>query len=167
MTLTPKQEMSKTATFTPPPAALKALSTNHKVPVAASPVSASDSRVSSTAAEPPADDVDEELEQLLSLQKPSLGDSGNQSVTAADEESVTPEKSECIQHALFELSIKSSQRKGVVRHFGKYTYSVCGGELDEKIDTTSHTVNMKHTDWKLSLCSVQSHQNFNLKVQSF
>lgn len=80
MTLATKQEISKTTTFTPPSAL--------KVPVDKNPVS--DSQVSLRPAEPPADDVDEELDQLLSLQKPVLGVSGNQSVT--DEETAVPEK---------------------------------------------------------------------------
>lgn len=105
MTLAPKQEVPKTATFTPPSTALKVLSTNQKAPVATDPVSVSDSQVSSSAAEPPVDDVDEELDQLLSLQKPVLGVSGNQSVSVADEESAVPEKGEFIQHASFELCI--------------------------------------------------------------
>ncbi|KAM8726538.1 cell death regulator Aven [Acanthopagrus schlegelii] len=100
MTLAPKQEMPKAATFTPPSAALKALSTNQKAPVDANSVMVADSHVSSSAAGSPpvaaaasADDDgdDEELDQLLSLQKPVLGVSGNQSVSVADEESAVPE----------------------------------------------------------------------------
>lgn len=90
MTLAPKQEIPKTATFTPPSATLKVLSTNQKVPVASIPVSGSDSRVSVSAAEPQVDDVDEELDQLLGLEKPVSGD---QSVSVADEKSDGPEKS--------------------------------------------------------------------------
>ena len=99
MTLPPKQETPKTAAFTPSSTSFKVPSTNHKVPVASNPVSLSglDSRVSSSAAKPPVDDADEELDQLLSLEKPV---SGNQSVMVADEKSDGPEKGEDIQHAL-------------------------------------------------------------------
>lgn len=99
MTLPPKQETPKTATFTPSSTSFKVPSTNHKVPVASNPVSVSglDSRVSSSAAKPPVDDADEELDQLLSLEKPV---SGNQSAMVADEKSDGPEKGENIQHAL-------------------------------------------------------------------
>ncbi|XP_008283112.1 cell death regulator Aven [Stegastes partitus] len=87
MTLAPKQEMPKTSTFTPPSAAFKSLSTKNKVPAAANPALASDLQVSSVAAQPPLDDGDdEELDQLLSLQKPVSG--------GADEETAVPEK-EC------------------------------------------------------------------------
>lgn len=124
MTFTPKQEMTKATAFTPPSAALKVLSTDHKVPVATNPASVPDSQVSSSTAEsPPVDDDedDEELDQLLSLQKPVLDVSGNQSPSIADEESSVPEKGECIQQALFELFIISPQLKGVTQHFGKYS----------------------------------------------
>uniref|UniRef100_A0A3B5AJP9 Apoptosis and caspase activation inhibitor n=1 Tax=Stegastes partitus TaxID=144197 RepID=A0A3B5AJP9_9TELE len=87
MTLAPKQEMPKTSTFTPPSAAFKSLSTKNKVPAAANPALASDLQVSSVAAQPPLDDGDdEELDQLLSLQKPVSG--------GADEETAVPEKEE-------------------------------------------------------------------------
>lgn len=128
VTPTPKQEIPKTATFTPPSAALKVLSTNQKAPVATNPVSVSDSQVSSSAAEPPVDDVDEELDQLLSLQKPVLGLSGNQSVSVTDEESADPEKGEFIQHALFELCIIFLHNlKGAVQHFIRFP----GSAFDE------------------------------------
>ncbi|KAM7395129.1 hypothetical protein PAMA_006738 [Pampus argenteus] len=90
MTLAPKQEAPKTATFTPPSTTLKVLSANQEVSVASNPVSGSHTRVSSSAAEPPVDDDDdEELDQLLGLEKPVSGD---QSVSVADQESDGPEK---------------------------------------------------------------------------
>ncbi|TDH00612.1 hypothetical protein EPR50_G00190230 [Perca flavescens] len=93
MAIAPKQEVPKTATFTPPSAPFKVLSTNQKVPTASNPASGSDSPVSSSAAEPPVDeDGDEELDLLLGLQKPVSGVSGNQSVSVADEESAVPGK---------------------------------------------------------------------------
>lgn len=92
MTLAPKQEMPKTATFTPPSEAFKVLSTNQKAPEAPKPASLSGSQVSLSAAEPPVDDADEELDQLLSLQKPVLGVAGDQSVGVADEESAVPQR---------------------------------------------------------------------------
>ncbi|XP_051265964.1 cell death regulator Aven [Dicentrarchus labrax] len=92
MTLAPKQEIPKTATLTPPPAALKVLNINQKVLTAPKPALVPDSQVSSSAAEPLVDDVNEELDQLLSLQKPVLGVSGSQSESVADEESAVPEK---------------------------------------------------------------------------
>ncbi|XP_071323898.1 cell death regulator Aven isoform X2 [Trachinotus anak] len=82
----PKQEMSKTSTFTPPSATLKGLSINQKVPVATNPVS------TSNAAKPPEDDGDEELDQLLGLQKPVSGVVGNQSASVPEEESGGPEE---------------------------------------------------------------------------
>ncbi|KAG8011404.1 Cell death regulator Aven [Nibea albiflora] len=92
MTLAAKQELPKTTTFAPPTATLKVLSTNQKVSVAASSPSAPKPQVSPSAAEMPVDDADEELDQLLSLQKPASGVSGKQSVGAADEEHALPEK---------------------------------------------------------------------------
>ncbi|KAM8832118.1 cell death regulator Aven [Spinachia spinachia] len=68
LSLAVKQEMDKTATFTLPSAALKIVS-------------------SSEPEEPPVED-DEELDQLLSLQKPVWDGSGSQSVSVADESAV-------------------------------------------------------------------------------
>ncbi|XP_054474290.1 cell death regulator Aven [Anoplopoma fimbria] len=91
--LTTKQEMPKAATFTPTSATLEIASTDQKVPVATNPASNSDSPFPSSAAEPPVDDGgDEELDQLLSLQKPVWDVSGSQSVSVADEESAVPKK---------------------------------------------------------------------------
>lgn len=99
MTFTSKQERPKPTTVTPPSAALKVLSTDHKVPMATNPA-----LVSSSSAEClPVDDDDEELDQLLSLQKPVSDISGNQSISVADESSL-PEKGECIQQASFKRS---------------------------------------------------------------
>ncbi|XP_034384341.1 cell death regulator Aven isoform X2 [Cyclopterus lumpus] len=99
LTLALKQAKPKAATLTPPSAALKIVTTDQKVPVATNPASSSDSPGSSSAAEPPVDDVDdddddgdEELDQLLSLQKPVWDVSGSQSVSVADEESAPPKK---------------------------------------------------------------------------
>ncbi|XP_042358997.1 LOW QUALITY PROTEIN: cell death regulator Aven [Plectropomus leopardus] len=93
MTLTHKQEIPKTAKITPPSAAFKVTNTDQKVPVAANPASGSDSKVSSTAADLPIEDEgDEELDQLLSLQKPVSGVSRNQAISVSDEESAVSEK---------------------------------------------------------------------------
>lgn len=96
MTLPPKQETSKTATFTPASANFKIPITTQKTPVASNPVSASgsESRVSTSAAAPLVDDADEELDRLLGLDKAA---SGNQSVSVADEKSDSPEKGEFVQ----------------------------------------------------------------------
>ncbi|XP_067337192.1 cell death regulator Aven isoform X2 [Channa argus] len=89
MTLTPKQEIPKSSFA--PSAKLQGLSTNGKVTVSLKPVSGS------KAAEPPVDDGDEELDQLLSLQKPVSSDLENQSAAdvvpqeACEETKVTPE----------------------------------------------------------------------------
>uniref|UniRef100_UPI0037E734D9 cell death regulator Aven isoform X2 n=1 Tax=Semicossyphus pulcher TaxID=241346 RepID=UPI0037E734D9 len=91
--LTQKQETPKVATFTPPSAAPKVPSTNDKVPTLTSPASALGSKVSSRAAESlPVDDVDEELDQLLGLQKPVQVVSGNQTVGVGDEERAAPQE---------------------------------------------------------------------------
>uniref|UniRef100_A0A3Q0RVQ2 Apoptosis, caspase activation inhibitor n=1 Tax=Amphilophus citrinellus TaxID=61819 RepID=A0A3Q0RVQ2_AMPCI len=71
---------------------LKSLSSNKKVPMAANPVRGSGSQPSSAAAEPLVDDADEELDELLSLQKPASGVGENQSVSGADMESTVTEK---------------------------------------------------------------------------
>lgn len=92
MTLAPQQEVPKTSKFTPPSTALKSLSSNKKVPMAANPVRGSGSQPSSAAAEPLVDDADEELDELLSLQKPASGVAENQSVSGADMESTVTEK---------------------------------------------------------------------------
>uniref|UniRef100_A0A3B4TQP7 Apoptosis, caspase activation inhibitor n=1 Tax=Seriola dumerili TaxID=41447 RepID=A0A3B4TQP7_SERDU len=61
-----------------------------KVPVATNPVS------TSNASKLPEDDGDEELDQLLSLEKPVSGVVGNQSASVTDEERVSPEEGEFI-----------------------------------------------------------------------
>ncbi|XP_029281832.1 cell death regulator Aven [Cottoperca gobio] len=86
VTLTPKQEVPKIATFTPPSAALKVLCTNQKIPVATNPAPCSDSQEE----DDDDDDDDEELDQLLSLHEPVSSVSGNKPVSV--EESVVPEK---------------------------------------------------------------------------
>ncbi|XP_047194114.1 cell death regulator Aven isoform X2 [Hippoglossus stenolepis] len=72
MNIAPKQETSKTTTVTPAAAALKAPSTNQKVPESTD----------------PEDDGDEELDELLGL-KPALG---AESVGATEEESAGAEE---------------------------------------------------------------------------
>ncbi|XP_062267367.1 cell death regulator Aven [Platichthys flesus] len=72
MNLAPKQETSKTTTVTPASAALKAPSTNQKVPES----------------KDPEDDGDDELDELLGL-KPAPGD---KSVGATEEDSPGPEE---------------------------------------------------------------------------
>uniref|UniRef100_A0A3P9B4Q3 Apoptosis, caspase activation inhibitor n=1 Tax=Maylandia zebra TaxID=106582 RepID=A0A3P9B4Q3_9CICH len=83
MTLAPKQEVPKMSKFTPPSTASKSLSISQKVPVDANPVGGSGSQLSSSAAatETLVDDADEELDNLLNLQKPVSGDVGNEPVS--------------------------------------------------------------------------------------
>ncbi|XP_039874245.1 cell death regulator Aven isoform X2 [Simochromis diagramma] len=73
MTPAPKQEVPKMSKFTPPSTASKSLSISQKVPVDANPVGGSGSQLSSSAAatETLVDDADEELDNLLNLQKPA------------------------------------------------------------------------------------------------
>ncbi|KAK2855952.1 hypothetical protein Q5P01_004687 [Channa striata] len=74
VTLPPKKEIPKTSTA--PSATLKGLSSHQEVTTSVNNVSGS----KSNAAEPPVDDGDEELDQLLSLQKPVSSGLGTQSV---------------------------------------------------------------------------------------
>ncbi|XP_068198070.1 cell death regulator Aven [Antennarius striatus] len=97
VSLPPKQRVPKLATFAPPPGALKDHTTNQQVPTAAMPASDAEARVPSCSGEcllriPVEEEEDEELDQLLSLQKTAPGVSGNQYVRATDTESVVPEK---------------------------------------------------------------------------
>ncbi|KAM6992154.1 cell death regulator Aven isoform 2-T2 [Tautogolabrus adspersus] len=92
VTIAQKQETPK-ATIPPSSAALKVRSTNQKVTAATNPASGSGCKVSSNAAKPPqVDDADEELDQLLSLQKPVEVFSENQTIRVEDEERAAPEK---------------------------------------------------------------------------
>ncbi|KAM3861483.1 cell death regulator Aven [Diretmus argenteus] len=86
VTVAPKQDTAKT--FAPPASALKGL----KASLAPSPAPGPDLQVPSSTAKPLVDDIDEELDQLLTLQKPAWDASGNQSVSVADEESVVPDE---------------------------------------------------------------------------
>ncbi|XP_070704903.1 cell death regulator Aven [Pempheris klunzingeri] len=104
MTLAPKQEMDTKATFTPPPAASKVLSNAQEIPGATRSPSVSGSRVSSSAAEPPVDDADEELDQLLSLQKPVCSVSGNRSASVTEAQSVPEEVCEAVKEVAPEVT---------------------------------------------------------------
>ncbi|XP_041830972.1 cell death regulator Aven isoform X2 [Melanotaenia boesemani] len=77
VTLTPKQEVPQASKFTPSSTAFRNPGTNQKIPIAA---------------EPLVDDGDEELDQLLSLQKPDSDDAGMQPISGADEESAASER---------------------------------------------------------------------------
>ncbi|XP_056284484.1 LOW QUALITY PROTEIN: cell death regulator Aven [Pseudoliparis swirei] len=102
LTLALKQAKPKAAALTPPSAALKTIIADQEVPVATNPASSADSPGSSVAAEPPVEDGgggddddgdgDEELDQLLSLQKPVWDVSGSQSLRVADEERAPPKE---------------------------------------------------------------------------
>lgn len=92
MTLAPQQEVPKMSKFTPPSTALKSLSINKNVPTAASPVGGSGSHPSSAAAEPPVNEADEELDELLGLHKPASGVAESPSVSGAHVESTDTEK---------------------------------------------------------------------------
>ncbi|CAJ1078322.1 cell death regulator Aven isoform X1 [Xyrichtys novacula] len=95
VTLPQKQEMPKVSTFSPPAEALNVPSTNQKVTVATNSALDPRSKVSSSTTESlPEEDVDEELDQLLSLQKPVQAVSGNQTVSVSEEERTAPER-EC------------------------------------------------------------------------
>lgn len=96
MTVAPKQDIVKMAVFTPPPS--KGLSSSSQGGSSATKSAlGTDPQVSLHAAEPAVDDADEELDQLLSLQKPVSDVSGSQSVSVTDEESAVTDKCEYIQ----------------------------------------------------------------------
>ncbi|XP_076612341.1 cell death regulator Aven isoform X2 [Chaetodon auriga] len=128
-TLAPKQEKPKPAAFTPPPAALNALSTNQKVPVDTNPVLVSDPQVSSTAAEsPPVDDDDEELDQLLSLQKPVLG------VSVAEECVVPEEACEEVKEAM-EEKLEVKEKDATPAQSASVRKEVTEEELEDWLDS--------------------------------
>lgn len=85
--LTLKPELSKTTAFSPPSTTAKASSALQTVAVPPKPLLA----ISPKAAESPGDDIDEELDQLLSLQKP-VSALGNQFQDTLDEEQCESEK---------------------------------------------------------------------------
>lgn len=87
--LTLKPELSKTTAFSPPSTTAKASSALQTVAVPPKPLLA----ISPKAAESPGDDIDEELDQLLSLQKP-VSALGNQFQDTLDEEQCESEKGE-------------------------------------------------------------------------
>ncbi|KAM9355380.1 cell death regulator Aven isoform 1-T3 [Pholidichthys leucotaenia] len=83
MTFPSKQEVPKTSKFTPPPA----------ISVAPHPAMSLNLCLSSAAVKPPEDDYDE-LDELLSLQKPVPGAAGNEPVSAAYEEEAAAEEAQ-------------------------------------------------------------------------
>ncbi|XP_041660991.1 cell death regulator Aven [Cheilinus undulatus] len=106
VTFTQKQEKPKAATFTPPSTALK-VNTSQRVAIATNP--ASGSKVSSKAAESvPVDDADEELDELLGLQKPVQAVTGNQTVGEAEEEAAAPKRA-CEE--VKEVALKVTEEK--------------------------------------------------------
>lgn len=112
MTITPKQDMAKAAAFTPPSTPFKVLSSDRRGPAAANPASAPDLQVPLNGANSQQMDEDEdELDQLLSLQKPVTDVTANQPGSVAYEESSVPEKGKCIWQARFFIFF-SPQLKG-------------------------------------------------------
>lgn len=95
-TMAPKQDLGKVA-FNPPTTAFKGLNTSLGVSLATTSVSDNGHQGSSIAAKLPEDDIDEELDQLLSLQKPASEASENQSVSVVDEEIAASDKCEFIR----------------------------------------------------------------------
>ncbi|KAM4600322.1 cell death regulator Aven isoform 2-T2 [Polymixia lowei] len=90
MTIAPKQDTAKTAIiFTPPASALKGLNTSLGDSLATGPASGPAPQVSSSPTKPKVDNVDEELDQLLGLQKPVLD--VNKPPSVAEEEAVAPD----------------------------------------------------------------------------
>lgn len=90
MPLAPKPEVPKASRFTPPITAFKNLSTDQTVPEVWSPAAGSGSQVSSEDAA-----ADEELEQLLSLQKPLSHDARDQTDSSAVQDDAAPETTPC------------------------------------------------------------------------
>ncbi|XP_056150404.1 cell death regulator Aven isoform X2 [Lampris incognitus] len=85
ITVAPKQNITKTASD------LKGLKTSFGISLVARPECSPAPQVSTGATKPLVDDVDEELDQLLTLQKPVSDTSGNHSVSMTDEEVIIPE----------------------------------------------------------------------------
>lgn len=90
MTITPKQDVAKATAFTPPSTPFKVFSADRRGPAAANPASAPD--LQGTANSPRMDEDEDELDQLLGLQKPVSDVTANQPGSVADEESSAPEK---------------------------------------------------------------------------
>lgn len=94
VSLAPKQEVPK---FPPPSAAFKGLSTSQK------PAVGLNSQVSSVAVKPEEEEDDEELDELLGLQKPGSDDAGHQLICSLNEERRSPEKGEFYYHLFCRL----------------------------------------------------------------
>ncbi|KAF3850103.1 hypothetical protein F7725_019822 [Dissostichus mawsoni] len=103
MTFTHKQEVPKMAAFTPPSAALKVPCSDQKVPVATHPATASHSQVPSLVE----DEGDEELDQLLGLQKPV---SGNQSVSLEEDRKVPEKECEEVKEVIQEKIVEVKEK---------------------------------------------------------
>ncbi|XP_029966320.1 cell death regulator Aven [Salarias fasciatus] len=87
MPLAPKPDVPKASRFTPPVTAFRNLSTDQTVPEVLG------SQVPSAAAQE--EDADEELEQLLALQKPLSHDAQEQTDSGADRDDAAPETTSC------------------------------------------------------------------------
>ncbi|XP_054617627.1 cell death regulator Aven [Dunckerocampus dactyliophorus] len=109
----------KPATFTPPPVAAKVPNTNNNPNIAeslslsASADSQGPSGAAAAAAAPPEDDVDEELDQLLTLAKPVCDVSGGQSDST---ESAAPRQKECDGVTEAVIEEKTEERNDEVSH---------------------------------------------------
>lgn len=96
MTITPKQDVAKATVFTPPSTPFKVPSTDRRGPAAANPASVPGLQVPPSGANsPPMDEDEDELDQLLGLQKPVSDVTANQPGSVVDEESSVPEKGKC------------------------------------------------------------------------
>ncbi|XP_034554953.1 cell death regulator Aven isoform X1 [Notolabrus celidotus] len=139
VTLSLKPEMPKVSTFTPPSAALKVLSTNQEVTVATNPASGTGSKVSSNTAQPkPEDDGDEELDQLLSLQKPVQVVSGNQPVSVSEERAAPEEVCDEVKEVAPEVKeekIEEVKNKDVTPPSACVKQAVTEEDLEDWLDS--------------------------------
>nr|XP_057913855.1 cell death regulator Aven isoform X1 [Doryrhamphus excisus] len=118
--MTSKQETPKVAAFTPPPTASEIPNKNNNNPNISRSLSLSASSdfqgpSGAAVAAPPADDVDEDLDQLLTLAKPVCDVSGGKSDST---ESATALQKECDTVTEAVIEEKTEERKEEISHRG-------------------------------------------------
>ncbi|KAK5879823.1 hypothetical protein CesoFtcFv8_022903 [Champsocephalus esox] len=128
MTFTHKQEVPKMSAFTPPSAALKVPCSHQKVPVATHPATASHSQVPSLAE----DEGDEELDQLLGLQKPV---SGNQSVSLEEDRKVPEKECEEVKEAIQEKIVEVKEKEVTPPKSASVKQEMTEDDLEDWLDS--------------------------------
>lgn len=111
MVFAPKDDKTKTSGATPLAAALQPLSINNTSTVVSDPASQVVPAASKSPQVDEEEELDEELDKLLGLEKPTSGD---ESVAAPEEQRVDPEEGECLHFLCFYFLCLAALKKSLM-----------------------------------------------------